>query len=73
MIGAEDSQYTYEYLEHFKILPAIHEWDKDANRIKVGKKVAEGFSYTSDNNKLWMSDAELRIWIESNREKIGDI
>ncbi|MBR6876811.1 MAG: UDP-N-acetylglucosamine 4,6-dehydratase (inverting), partial [Neisseriaceae bacterium] len=26
MIGAEDSFYTYEYPEHFKILPAIHGW-----------------------------------------------
>ncbi len=73
MIGEEDSFHTYEYPEHFKILPAIHEWDRDKNRIKNGKKVQEGFSYTSDNNPEWMSPAELQAWIEINREKIGSI
>jgi FlaA1/EpsC-like NDP-sugar epimerase len=71
MIGTEDSFYTFEYEAHYKILPAIHEWDKDAHRIKNGKKVAEGFSYTSDNNTEWMSDAELQAWIEQHKAKIG--
>lgn len=73
MIGAEDAYYTYEYPEHFKILPAIHSWDKDANRIKDGKKAPEGFIYSSDNNSEWMSDAELQAWIDRNWEKIGAI
>lgn len=73
MIGSEDSFFTYEYPDHFKILPAIHEWDKDAHRIKDGQKVNEGFSYTSDNNSVWMSSEELKTWIESNQGKIGNI
>ncbi len=73
MIGEEDSFYSYEYPDHFKILPAIHEWDKDENRIKDGKKVRDGFSYTSDNNSAWMTPAELMAWIDVNREKIGKI
>ncbi len=73
MIGAEDAYYTYEYPEHYKILPQINNWDKDANRIKDGKKVPEGFVYASDNNAEWMSDAELQAWIDANREKIGSI
>ena len=73
MIGAEDSYYTYEYPEHFKILPAIHDWSADAARIKDGKKVPEGFVYSSDNNSEWMSEADLQAWIDANREKIGSI
>jgi FlaA1/EpsC-like NDP-sugar epimerase len=73
MIGAEDAYFTYEYPEHYKILPQINNWDKDANRIKDGKKVPEGFVYASDNNAEWMSDAELQAWIDANREKIGSI
>lgn len=73
MISAEDAYYTYEYPEHFKILPQINSWDKDANRIKDGKKVPEGFVYSSDNNTEWMSDADLQAWIEENRNKIGAI
>lgn len=73
MIGFEDAPYTYEYPEHFKILPAIHEWDKDANRIKDGKKVPEGFIYSSDNNQEWMSDEQLQSWLNTNYEQIGKI
>lgn len=71
MIGFEDAYYTYEYPEYFKILPQINSWDKDANRIKDGKRVPEGFLYSSDNNTEWMTDAELQAWIDANREKIG--
>lgn len=73
MISAEDAYYTYEYPEHFKILPVINNWSFDPARIKDGKKVAENFVYASDNNSQWMSDADLQSWIETNREKIGSI
>lgn len=73
MIGSEDSFYTFEYDEHFKILPTINEWSNSPERIKNGKKVPEGFVYSSDNNSEWMSSDELQTWIEVNREKIGAI
>lgn len=73
MIGAEDSYYTYEYPEHFKILPNINGWSSDAQRIKDGKQVPEGFVYASDNNPEWMTDKQLQAWIDANREKIGSI
>jgi len=73
MISVEDAYYTYEYPEHFKILPAINNWGVDPARIKDGKKVAEDFVYASDNNTQWMSHAELQVWIDANREKIGSI
>jgi len=71
MIGAEDSFHTFEYPEHYKILPAINGWASDAARIKDGRKVAEGFSYTSDNNPAWMTTGELQGWMAANRKKIG--
>lgn len=73
MIGADDSPYTYEYSDHYKILPAIFDWNLDALRIKDGKKVEEGFSYTSDNNSLWMTNDELLSWVENNKSFIGKI
>lgn len=73
MISPEDSYYTYEYLEHYKILPAIHDWSSDVMRIKDGVKVRESFSYSSDNNSEWMETESLRAWIDENREKIGVI
>lgn len=71
MIGAEDAAYTYEYPEHFKILPTINDWASSPERIKDGRKVAEGFVYASDNNAEWMTDGQLQAWVEANREKIG--
>ncbi len=73
MIGVEDAAHTYEYPGHFKILPAIHSWDRDAGRIKDGRRVAEGFSYCSDNNGEWMTIPQLQAWIAANRVKIGAI
>lgn len=72
MISAEDSYYTFEYPEHYKILPSINGWGDSPERIKDGKKVAEGFVYSSDNNAEWMSERELQAWIDNNRERIGD-
>ncbi len=71
MIGPEDAMYTFEYAEHFKILPAIHSWDTDSNRIKNGTRVPEGFSYTSENNSDWMTVEQLQQWISVNQAKIG--
>ncbi|HCC54594.1 MAG TPA: UDP-N-acetylglucosamine 4,6-dehydratase (inverting) [Desulfobulbaceae bacterium] len=73
MIGVEDAPHTYEYDDHYKILPMIHNWSADPSRIKGGAKVEEGFMYTSDNNNKWMPVQELRAWIEANRIKIGAV
>jgi len=68
MISSEDSYSTYEYLNYYKILPQINEWEKDNLRIKKGKKVPEGFIYSSDNNSEWMKKSELLKWINSNKK-----
>jgi len=73
MIAPEESLHTYEYPAHYKILPAINNWDTCAARIQDGVKVKEGFSYTSDNNPDWMTIPQLQAWIDSNRAKIGSI
>ncbi len=65
MISSEDSSYTYEYRNYYKILPSINNWHKDRNRIKSGKKVKTGFSYTSDNNDHWLNIEEIKKWIKS--------
>lgn len=71
MIGVEDAPHTYEYSDHFKILPAIHNWSSDPNRINSGQKVAPDFTYSSDNNSDWMSIDTLKAWINQNQGKIG--
>lgn len=73
MIGIEDAPFTYEYDEHFKILPNINEWSNSPERIKDGKAVDENFIYSSEINSDWMSQAELTKWIKENHDKIGAI
>jgi UDP-N-acetylglucosamine 4,6-dehydratase (inverting) len=73
MISPEDAYYTYEYDEHYKILPAIHSWHEDFKRIKDGKRVPEGFTYASDTNPDWMSSGALQSWIHTYKDKIGHI
>ena len=71
MIGSEDSYYTYEYKDYFKILPKINDWDKDSKRIKNGTKVPEGFIYSSNNNKEWMTKNNFKKWFDLNQKNLA--
>jgi len=71
MIGLEDAPYTYEYNDHYKILPMIYNWHKDKMRIKNGMRVSENFVYSSDNNSDWMSVDTLIDWIDMSKSKIS--
>lgn len=73
MIGLEDAPHTYEYQDYYKILPAIHHWSEDPERINNGVKVDPNFTYSSDNNPKWMPIDILRNWIAQNQEKIGKV
>ena len=73
MISLDDAPHTYEYEDYFKILPAINNWSSDFKRINNGKLVDEGFSYSSDINKHWMSEEELKGWIKNNLEMLNNV
>lgn len=73
MISSEDSFSTCEYADYYKILPSINSWCDDPKRIKDGRKVPEGFIYTSDANSEWMSIPSLQGWIKQYRERIGKL
>lgn len=73
MIGEEDSYYTYEYPDYYKILPVINGWSTSKERIKDGSLVSEGFIYRSDNNSEWMTAHTLQQWVRKNINYIGKI
>lgn len=73
MIGLDDAPHTYEYPEYYKVLPSIHNWSQDPQRINGGTLVAHDFTYSSDNNSEWLSIEKLQVWIENNRDKIGKL
>ncbi len=59
MITREDSRYTYEYDKHFVIYPNYNWWG-EKEVIPGGKRVDEGFEYSSENNKEWLSAKEIQ-------------
>jgi len=73
MVGLADAIYTYEYKDHYKILPSIYSWHTDPKRIADGVKVDENFTYCSDQNNDWMSVDTLQKWIKENKNLIGKI
>jgi FlaA1/EpsC-like NDP-sugar epimerase len=65
MIGPEDAPHTYEYDKYYKILPSINNFNKDINRIKNGLRVRDSFIYNSKMNQEWMTEVQLRQWLQS--------
>ena len=65
MISLEESPYTYEYNEYFKILPQVSD---NYKKYKVSKKnlVRKDFFYRSDTNEMWMKKIDLQKWIKKN-------
>ena len=59
MVTTEDAPYTYEYDKHFIVYPQMV-WSESRRAVPTGKKVAEGFSYSSDNNDWWLTVEEIR-------------
>jgi UDP-N-acetylglucosamine 4,6-dehydratase len=54
MITEDDSNYTYEFDDYFAIIsPSLHAAGVYAD---LGKKVPEGFNFSSDNNKVWHTE-----------------
>ena len=70
MISIEDSPYTYEFKNHYKILPAIHNWSKDPKRISNGKLVSSDFVYSSERNNNIMSIEYLKSWINEHKDEL---
>jgi UDP-N-acetylglucosamine 4,6-dehydratase len=64
MITEDDSHSTYEFENHFAILsPALLQ---TGVYDKIGKKVEEGFRFSSDNNKVWHTDESFLQVLRDN-------
>tara|TARA_Y100000816_G_C26078706_1_gene568217 strand:+ start:58 stop:1056 length:999 start_codon:yes stop_codon:yes gene_type:complete len=66
MISSDDSMYTYDFKNYFKILPTINN-DKSFYKIKRNhKNVSENFNYVSNINTKWLNASNIRKWIKKN-------
>lgn len=67
MVTREDSLLTYEYDKHFIVYPHFDWWDKD--KIQTGgKKVEQGFEYSSGKNTEWFSVDDLKELLKNVEE-----
>ena len=64
MVTVEDSMTTYEYDKHFIVYPQMV-WSDKRRAVPTGKKVPEGFSYSSGNNTEWLTVEEIRELIKT--------
>lgn len=63
MVTTEDSATTYEYDKHFIVYPQMT-WNNRQKPDLSGKKVAEGFHYSSDNNTEWLGVDDIRAMLK---------
>ena len=59
MVTVEDSATTYEYDRHFIVYPQVV-WNDKQKINESGKKMEDGFSYSSGNNTDWLSVEQIR-------------
>jgi len=59
MVTTEDSMTTYEYDKHFIVYPQTVYSDRQKINMS-GKKVPDGFAYSSGNNSEWLSVEDIR-------------
>ncbi len=65
LISDGDSRSTYEYDAHFEVFPNYDWIDFDAYYNPLGKKVIEGFEYSSSNPELFLTIDELKVRIKN--------
>ena len=58
MITEDESHHSFETDTGFVILPEYASWD--VKPVEAGRRLPEGFRYSSDNNDRWLSVEELR-------------
>ena len=64
MITAEDSMNAYEYDKHFIVYPQII-WDERRRAVPTGRKVPDGFSYSSGTNVDWLDVEDIRRLLDT--------
>lgn len=65
MVAVEDSPNTYEYDDYFIIYPQMV-WSDQKKATPTGRRVPEGFSYSSGTNSQWLN-------VEQMKELLGSV
>jgi UDP-N-acetylglucosamine 4,6-dehydratase len=62
LLTEDESRHALEFPNHYIIEPEYHWWNFD--NWKSGKRLPDGFRYTSENNTVWLKDHELQEMVE---------
>ena len=62
MISADDSRRTIILENRFVVTPVVAEWGYEPPK---GSRMPEGQAYRSDTNDLWMSETDIKNFIEN--------
>ena len=62
LLTEDESRHTKEYDSFYLIEPEHAFWGKQV--YDNGKVLPEGFRYTSENNQIWLTDADLKKIVE---------
>lgn len=67
LLSQDDAPHTVEYEDRYVILPAFHDWTVSTHTgTNGGRRCPEGFCYSSDGNKQWLTVAQLQAMIGSS-------
>lgn len=61
LLTEDEARHSREYGTYFVIEPELKFWTKDSG--SGGSKLAEGFRYSSDNNRVWLGIEDLKKMI----------
>ena len=67
MVTKEDSMLTYEYDKHFIVYPHFDWWNPSKIQ-EGGKRVEQGFEYSSGNNTEWLTVEQIKELLETVQE-----
>ena len=72
MIPSDDARHTLEYDDHYRIMPEFMNWST-TKKNTTGKKLPEGFCYSSDNNPEKMDADYLRKIAAEVEQKLKEM
>lgn len=67
MIGLEDSSVTFDFGNHYRLIPFFTETNVYSEEELNGRKVDENFTYSSDQNEDWMDVNDVKDWVKKNK------
>lgn len=68
MVTREDSMHTYEYEKHYIVYPNYDWWSKK-DVLPGGKKVEDGFEYSSGTNTEWLSAEDIKKLLKTDLDR----